>query len=76
MIVTFSNMIESKGKVEGEIGDLSENISNDFRSEGSIKEGEVVGLEGSVDVIGVVVLWSGGKSSNAKGGGDIKGRIC
>ena len=55
LIVTFWNLIESKGKVEEEIGDLSENISNEFKIEGSIKE-EVMGLEGLVDVIGVVFL--------------------
>ena len=42
--MTFSNLMESKGRVEGEMGDLSEKMSSAFRSEGSLNEGEEVGL--------------------------------
>ena len=44
LTVTFSNLIESKGRVDGEMGDLSEKISRAFRREGSLKEGEEIGL--------------------------------
>ena len=43
-MVTFSNMTKSRGRVEGEIGDLYENIKRELRRKGSKKEGEVVGL--------------------------------
>ena len=43
-IVTFSNLIESKGSVEGETGYLSKKISRDLRSDGSKQEGEEMGL--------------------------------
>ena len=49
LIVTFSNLMESRGRTEGESGVLAENISKDFCSEGSTKEGEDTGLrEGEV----------------------------
>ena len=44
LIVTFSNLMESTGKTEGERGDFTENISKDFCSWGSAKDGEVTGL--------------------------------
>ena len=44
LIVTFSNLIESKGRIEGEIGYLSRKMFRDFKREGSIKEGEEIGL--------------------------------
>ena len=46
LIVTFSNLIDSKGRIEGEMGDLSVKISRDLRREGSSKEGVVKGLPG------------------------------
>ena len=49
LIVTFSNLMELRGKTEGESGVLAENISKDFCSEGSAKDGEDTGLrEGEV----------------------------
>ena len=45
-MVTFSNLIESKGKMEGELGVLSVNISNALRRVGSSKEGVERGLLG------------------------------
>ena len=65
--MTFSNQIESSVRVEGEIEYLSENISNDLRSEGSKKEGEDVGLETSTGSKGGEFLRGGGKSSRVKG---------
>ena len=47
-------------------------MSKDLISDGSKKDGEVVGLEGSVVGVGVVFLWKGGYSSSVKGGGDNK----
>ena len=45
-IVTFLNLIESKDKIEGEIGDLSVKISNALSKVGSAKEGVVIGILG------------------------------
>ena len=47
-MVTFLKRMESNGSVEGEIGDLSENIKREFRREGSKKAGSSLGLEGKV----------------------------
>ena len=47
-MVTFLNWIESKGKVEGEIGVLSENTESVVRREGSWKEGASGGLDEEV----------------------------
>ena len=44
MMVMFSNLMESKGQVDEEMGDLSEKMSRDFRREGSLKDGEEIGL--------------------------------
>ena len=41
---TFSNLMESNGREEGEIEDLSEKMERDLRREGSIKDGESQGL--------------------------------
>ena len=41
---TFSNLMESNGREEGEIEDLSEKMERDLRREGSIKDGESRGL--------------------------------
>ena len=68
MIVTFSNLIESKGVMEGEIGDLSENMSKTLRRDGSIKEGEEIGLCGVSTIVGGVSLERGQKSSRVKAG--------
>ena len=53
-MVTFLNQIESKGKVEGEIGVLSENIERAVRREGSWKVGALGGLEEEVKGKGTV----------------------
>ena len=45
-MVKFSNLIKSKGKIEGENGDLSVKISRALRRVGSSKEGVVKGLPG------------------------------
>ena len=42
--MTFSNRIEFRCKVEGELGVEAEKIENDFYRVGSEKEGEEVGL--------------------------------
>ena len=73
--------MESRGRVEGEIGSLSENMERELRREGSWKVGSSVGLEsckmGDRLIIGEV---SGGvadevrrvgKCSTVKGGGSI-----
>ena len=44
MMVTFSNLMESKGRVDGEMGNLSEKMSRYFRRERSLKDGEEIGL--------------------------------
>ena len=46
LIVTFSNLMESRGRIDGERGVLSVNILKDFFKEGSAKEGEAAGLIG------------------------------
>ena len=43
-IVTFSKKMESRGRVEGERGDLAEKMERDFMSTGSEKVGEEKGL--------------------------------
>ena len=68
MIVTFSNLIESIGIMEGEIGDLFEKMSRTLRRDGSIKEGEEIGLCGVSTVVGGVCLGRGRKSSRVKAG--------
>ena len=45
-IVTFLNRMESKGRVEGEIGDLSEKMERELSREGSLKAGASLGLQG------------------------------
>ena len=50
LIVTFSNLIESKGRVDGERGDLADKIERDFISAGSEKAGEFRGLLGCQSV--------------------------
>ena len=67
--MAFSNLIESKGRVDGEIDDLSEKIVKDLCREGSEKEGVIVGLCEMSDTIGGDFLWRGGNSSNVKEGG-------
>ena len=47
-MVTFFKWMESRGKVEGYIGDLSEKIERDFRREGSMNTGFSLRLEGKV----------------------------
>ena len=47
-IVTFLKRIESKGSVEGEIGDISEKIERDFKREGSMNAGASLGLVGNM----------------------------
>ena len=72
LIITFSNMIESKGSVEGEIGDLSEKIVSVFNREGSVKEGEVVGLSGATTISSGGDLYRGGNFSKVKSRGDTE----
>ena len=48
-MVTFSNMIESRERVEGEMGVLSVKMESELKSEGSAKEGEEMGLSGLVE---------------------------
>ena len=43
-MVTFSNRMDSRGKIEGERGVLSEKIFRIFCKEGSEKDGDVTGL--------------------------------
>ena len=64
LMVTFLKRIESKGKVEGEIGVLSENIESIVKSEGSWKAGASRGLDD--EIIGMGLVFSGGD----KGGVD------
>ena len=45
LMVTFLKQIESRGKLEGEIGFLSENIKRVVRSEASWKAGALGGLD-------------------------------
>ena len=47
-MVTFLKWMDSRGSVEGEIGDLSEKIEREFRREGSKNAGSSLGLEGKV----------------------------
>ena len=72
--------MESKGRVEGEIGVLFENMDRDFRREGSNKAGESLGLVEEIIVGEESVLGEGirgeedvagreGKCSKVKGGG-------
>ena len=75
--------MESKGRVEGDIGDLSVKMESDLRREGSMKAGESLGLEGEgtecggteegegKEVIGEVVGREG-KFSKVKGGGPLE----
>ena len=44
--MTFVCLIESKGSVEGERGDLSKNIAKEVVNEGSTKEASSLGLVG------------------------------
>ena len=57
-MVTFLKRIESKGKVEGEIGVLSEKIERAIRSEGSWKAGASGGLD--EETIGMGTMLPGG----------------
>ena len=69
-MVTFSNLIESKDKTEGEMGDLSIKISRALSRDGSSKEGVVKGLQGE-PVLGGEEEWGrGGRFSRVNGGGD------
>ena len=61
--MTFSNLMDPKGRVEGERGDLSKKMSSAFRREGSLKEGEEVGLCGYFLGTGEGDLYKGGYSS-------------
>ena len=54
--------------MEGEIGDLSKNMSRTLRRDGSIKEGEEIGLCGVSTVVGGVNLRRGRNSSRVKAG--------
>ena len=64
----FSNLIESRDKTEGEMGDLSVKISRALRRVGSSKEGMVKGLPGGAIQGGDVEWVRGGKFSRLKGG--------
>ena len=66
-MVTFSNLIESRGRTDGVWGVLSEKMSKDFYSDGSEKNGESTGLRGGeIEEEGMEEL-SGGKFSKVQG---------
>ena len=67
LIVTFSNLMDSRGRTDGERGDLSEKMFRVFFKEGSEKEGEMTGLGGETELC--PALSSGGKSSSENRGG-------
>ena len=76
-IVTFSNMMEYRGRVERKIRYLLEKIERDLRREGSRKEGEAVGLASKyssaiVEVLGRAggILQREGKRILQGGGGE------
>ena len=69
-MVTLSKRIESRGKTEGEMGVLSENMFNDFCKDGSEKEGLFTGLTGGDTVRGTEGA-RGGKSEDVN-----RGRLC
>ena len=54
------------------MGDLSKKISRAFRREGSLKEGEEIGLCGALSRTGEGVLDKGGYSSIVNGGGEME----
>ena len=72
-MVTFLKRIESKGKVEGEIGILSEKIKRAVRREGSWKAGALGGLEEIVKGRGTEQQ-GGGKGGEDEEGGIEEGR--
>ena len=45
-MVTFSFLMKARRMVEGDKGDLSENIVREFKRDRSVKEGDSQGLEG------------------------------
>ena len=51
-IVTFWNQIESSGRMDGEIGDLSKKMERELRREGSLNAGVSLGLEGRIEIGG------------------------
>ena len=55
-IVTLSDLIESRGKMEGESSGLSEIMASDLRRVGSEKDGVVKGLLGESVIGGEVIL--------------------
>ena len=61
--------MESRGRVEGRRGHLSEKMEMDLRREGSMKDGESIGLVCKGSIGSGEVLRRGGKSSKEKGGG-------
>ena len=71
-MVTFSNLMESKGRMDGDMMDLSEKFSRAFRREGSLKEGEEIGLCGALSRTTKGVLDKGVYSSIVKGGGEME----
>ena len=73
--MTFSNLIESSGRTEGERGVLSEKMFRVFCKEGSLKDGEIAGLRGGVSTVDDPLFIKGGKSSSVnKGGGAATSR--
>ena len=48
LMVRFSNLIESRERVEGEMAVLSVKMESELKSEGSTKEAEEMGLSGLV----------------------------
>ena len=66
-MVTFSNLIESKGRTEGVSGDLSEKMFSVFRRDGSENDGASIGLRGK-GTEGGAGGTSGGKSACEKRG--------
>ena len=75
LMVTSLNRIESKGKVEGDKGVLSEKIDRAVRREGSWKAGASGGLD--EEIIGMGTMLSGGDKGGVddkEGGEEDRGR--
>ena len=66
-MVTLSNLMESRGRVEVERGDLSVNMESKLRRVGSEKEGKLGGLS-NLDFGGEATLERGGKLFVVNGG--------
>lgn len=61
LIVTFSNLMDSRGRTDGDNGVLSMKMLRDFRKPGSAKEGEWTGLRRGESEVGVPEITRGGE---------------